>query len=200
MALVTGHRLVLVEGGDGEVEAAGEHHQVDEADRGPDQAADERVHMQIRPQDAGQHHAEARQRDEGDDVLRCAPATLPDREPGDDRDIDESERDQRSEVDERGNELQRESGSEQADEADQDDVERGGARLRVDVAEEAPREDVVAPHHEEHAGHGGVRGESGGQRRAEAGRGQRGLKHRAADLEADLRQCAVLDRLDRERR
>src|SRR5699024_3926346 len=132
--------LGVVEAAHRAPEAAGHHGQVDDADGQPDDAADEYGRVQADPQDTGEDGADGGH----DDVVERRPEVDdlpgPERIVGDHREVDEGEGDERTEVDERGDEFEAERHRQQAYGTDEDDVEHRGVRLRVDVAEGPPRQ------------------------------------------------------------
>src|SRR5699024_6941780 len=167
--------------------------QVDDADGQPDDAADECGRVQADPQDTGEDGADGGH----DDVVERRPEVDdlpgPERIVGDHREVDEGEGDERTEVDERGDEFEAERHRQQAYGTDEDDVEHRGVRLRVDVAEGPPRQHAIASHHQQHAGYGRVRGQPRGDRGGEGSGQEESLEEVSAGEEADLRQRVVDD-------
>lgn len=143
--------LGVIEAADRAFEAAGQHGQVDDADGQPDDTADECGVVQAHPQDAGQNSADRRHHHVVERGLEVDDLSGAEREVRDDREVDEGEGDERSEVDQRGDELEAERHRQQADHADKDDVEHRSVGLRVDVAEGLARQHAIAPHHQQHA-------------------------------------------------
>ncbi|SIJ36329.1 Uncharacterised protein [Mycobacteroides abscessus subsp. abscessus] len=136
--------------------------------------------MEAHPQHSGEDRTESGH----DDVFERRPDIddLPgaERIVGDDREVDERERDERTEVDERRDELEAERHREEAHGADEDDVEHRSVRARIDVAEGLARQDAVAAHDEEHARDRGMRGQARGDGRGERGGNEEELEERAA--------------------
>ena len=124
-------------------------------------------------------------------ILEGLVALLAHPELTDHRQVDEAERHQCAEVDQRqcGIQIKRHGGEGQT--AHHQHVDGRSAVFRVDVAKHPLRDHAVTPHHVEDARHTGVSRHAGGQYRDRGADQHHGLEEGAANVEGDLRQYRI---------